>query len=150
MRRYGRRKASGSGEEALYRLTPLPARGVITGDFTRPGTRQVLRWAHQEGELLTRVHSPNLLVEFERFRRGVSANVEHDEIVDMGLPQKACCGESLGFMHLDSVSSQDGGAYLARSLKAVDEENFFVGENRATTQWRWAIHTIPPKRARPL
>jgi hypothetical protein len=114
-------KASGSGEKAIYRFTPLPARGVIAGEFTGPRPRQVLRWARQEGELLTRVSSPNLLVEFERFRRGVSANVEHDEIVDMGLPQKSRSGDLFSFMHLDRVSSQDGGTYLARSLAGVDE-----------------------------
>jgi hypothetical protein len=43
-------------------------------------------------------------------------------------------------MHLDSVTPQDGSARLARGLKAVDEENFFVGKNRAVTKW-WAIHT---------
>jgi hypothetical protein len=46
-------------------------------------------------------------------------------------------------MHLDSTTSQDGGACLACSLKAVDEEHFFV------TMW-WAIHTTLPKRARAL
>jgi len=140
---------SSCGQEALYRLSPLSARGVTRGDFTGPGTRQVPRGAHQEGELLTRVRSPNLLVEFERFRRGVSANVEHNEIVDMGLPQKSRCGEFLGFMHLDCVTSQDGSARLARSLAAVDEENFFVGKSQAATKW-WAIHMTLPKRARPF
>src|SRR5713226_8865397 len=90
-----------------------------------------------------------LTVEFQRFRRGVSANVEHDEIVDMGLPQKSRCGDLFSFMHLDSVTSQDGSAGFARSLKAVDEENFLVGKNRAVTTW-WAIHTTLPKPARPL
>src|SRR6266851_9553563 len=149
-RRFPGESVSSCGQEALYRLSPLSARGVTRGDFTGPGTRQVPRGAHQEGELLTRVRSPNLLVEFERFRRGVSANVEHHEIVDMGLPQKACCGEFLGFMHLDSVTPQDGSAYLAGCLAAVDEENFPVSKSRTAAQWRWAIHTTLPKRARPL
>ena len=78
----------------------------------------------------------DLLVEFERFRRGVSANVEHHEIVDMGLPQKACCGEFLGLMHLNCVSSQDGSAHLAGCLAAVDEENFPVSKRRTAAQWR--------------
>jgi len=90
-----------------------------------------------------------LTVEFQRFRRGVSANVEHDEIVDIGLPQKAGCGESLGFMHLDSVTSQDGSARLTRSLKAIDKENFLVRNNQAATKW-WAIHMTLPRRARPF
>jgi hypothetical protein len=143
------RKLSGSGEKALYRLTPLPARGVTSGDFTGPGTRQVPRWAYQEGELLLGTCVLGLLVEFERFPRGVSTNVEHDEIVHIGLPQKACCGESLGFMHLDSVTSQDGSARLARSPAAVDEENFFARKSRAATKC-WAIHRTLPKRARPF
>jgi hypothetical protein len=67
-----------------------------------------------------------LTVEFQRFRRGGSANVEHDEIVDMGLPQKSRSGDLFSFMHLDRVSSQDGGAYLACSLAGVDEENFLA------------------------
>jgi len=91
-----------------------------------------------------------LTVEFQRFRRGVSANVEHEEIVDMGSPQKSRCGDLFSFMHLNCVSSQDGGAHLASCLAAVDEENFLVGKSRAATQWRWAIHTTLPKRARPL
>jgi hypothetical protein len=45
-------------------------------------------------------------------------------------------------MHLDSVTSQDGSARIARSLRAVDEENFFVGKSRAA-KWRWAIHRTP-------
>src|SRR6266852_2051106 len=142
-------KASSSGQEALDRLAPLSSRGVIAGDFTGPGTRHVLWGPDQEDHSLPWVRRPNLLVEFERFRRGVSANVEHDEIVDMGLPQKSRCGDLFSFMHLDSVTSQDCSTRLARGLKAVDEENFFVGKNRAVATW-WAIHTTLPKRARPL
>src|SRR5216683_2929801 len=138
-------KASSSCQKPFDRLVPLSMRGIFASDFTGPGTRQVPRGAHQEGESLTRVRSPNLLVEFERFRRGVSANVEHDEIVDIGLPQKSRCGDLFSFMHLDSVSSQDCSTRLARGLKAVDEENFFVGKNRAVATW-WAIHTTLPKR----
>jgi len=67
----------------------------------------------------------------------------------MGLPQKSRGGDLFSFMDLDSVTSQDGSARLARSLKAVDEENFFVGKNRAVTKW-WAMHRTLPKRARPL
>ena len=67
----------------------------------------------------------------------------------MRLPEKSRSGDLFSFMHLDSVTSQDGGARLAGCLAAVDEENFFVGKNRAVTKW-WAIHTTLPKRARPL
>ena len=88
-----------------------------------------------------------LTVEFQRFRRGISANVEHEEIVDMGSPQKSRYGELFSFMHLDRVSSQDGGAYLARGLAGVDEENFLARKSRTTTKWWWVIHRTPPKRA---
>jgi len=42
----------------------------------------------------------------------------------MGLPQKSRGGNLLSFMHLDAVTSEEGGARFARSLAAVDEENF--------------------------
>jgi hypothetical protein len=142
-------KASGSGQEVLYRLSPLSARGVIAGDFAGPGTRQVDWRPDQKDESLPWVRCPNLLVEFERLLWGVTANVEHDEIVDMGLPEKSRSGDLFSFMHLDSATSQDGSARLAGCLAAVDEENSFPGKDRAATKWL-AIHTIPPKRARPL
>src|SRR5882724_4938876 len=90
-----------------------------------------------------------LTVEFQCFRREVSANVEHEEIVDMGSPQKSRCGDLFSFMHLDSVSSQDGSAHLAGCLAAVDEQNFLVGKSRAATQWRWAIHKDTPETSAP-
>jgi hypothetical protein len=89
------------------------------------------------------VRCPNLLGEFERFRREVSASVEHDEIVDIESPQKSCGGNLFSFMHLDCVTSQDGGAHLASCLAAVDQKNFFARESRTATQWRWAIHRTP-------
>ena len=52
-------------------------------------------------------------------------------------------------MHLNSATSQNGSARFARSLEAVDEENFFVSKNWAVTKW-WAKHTTLPKRARPF
>ena len=67
----------------------------------------------------------------------------------MRLPEKSRGGDLFSFMHLDAVSSQDGGARRAGCLAAVDEENFFVGKKPAATKW-WAVHTTPPKRARPL
>ena len=67
----------------------------------------------------------------------------------MRLPEKSRGGDLFSFMHLDAVSSQDGGAHLTRCLAAVDEENFFVGKKPAATKW-WAVHTTPPKRARPV
>src|ERR1700730_6932376 len=134
----------------LHRLSPLPARGVTSGDFTGPGTRQVLWGPGEEDDSLPWVRCPNLLVEFERFRRGVSAKVKHQEIVETGLPEKSRSRDLFSFMHLDSLTPEDRSAHLARSLAAVDEENFFVGKNRAATQWRRAIHRTPPKRARPF
>jgi hypothetical protein len=59
-------------------------RDIIDGDFIGPGTRQVLWRAEKEDEVLMGTPVHYLPVEFERFRRGVSANVEHEEIVDMG------------------------------------------------------------------
>jgi len=91
----------------------------------------------------------HLAVEFQRLVRRVSANVEHDEIVDIGLPEKSRGGDLFRFMRLDSATSQDGSAHLARSLAAVNEENLFPGKGRAVTKW-WAVHTTLPKRARPL
>jgi len=117
-------------------------RDIIDCDFIGPGTRQVLWRAEKEDEVLMGTPVHYLPVEFERFRRGVSANVEHEEIVDMGSPQKSRCGDLFSFMHLNCVSSQDGGAHLASCLAAVDEENFLVGKSRAATKW-WAIHRTP-------
>ena len=61
----------------------------------------------------------------------------------MRLPEKSRGGDLFSFMHLDSASSQDGGAHFARSLKAVNEENFLARKGRAATKWRWAIHRTP-------
>jgi len=105
--------------------------------------------ADEKDNLLVGAGLLDLLVEFERFRRGVSANVEHHEIVDIGLPQKSYGGNLLSLMHLDSATPQDRSAYLARSLAAIDQENFLIGKSRAATKWR-AIHRTLPKRARPL
>ena len=76
----------------------------------------------------------DLLVEFERFRRGVSANVEHHEIVDIGLPQKSCGGDLFSLMHLDSATPQDRTARFAGCVAAVDQENFLIGKSRAATK----------------
>src|SRR6266849_10098995 len=61
------KKASSSGQEALYRLAPLSARDIIDGDLIGPGTRHVLWGPDEEDEALSRVRCPNLLVEVERF-----------------------------------------------------------------------------------
>jgi hypothetical protein len=90
-----------------------------------------------------------LAVEFQRFLRGVSAKVEHQEIVDIGLPQKSCGRNLFSFMHLDSASSQDGNARLARSLAAVDEENFLPGKDRAATKAVGDTYDTPDTNTRP-
>jgi hypothetical protein len=126
---------------------PTVAQGVIAGHLARAGTRQVDWRPDQEDDSLASVRCPNLLAEFERFPRGVSANVEQHEIVDIELPEKSRVGNLFSFMHLDSVTSQNGSARFARSLAAVDEKNFLLGEKPAATKW-WAIHTTPPKCAR--
>src|SRR6266851_4894662 len=148
-RRFPGESVSSSGQEPLDCLSPLSARYIIDGDLIGPGTRQVLWRAEKEDEVLMGTPVHYVTVEFQRFRREVSANVEHNEIVDIGLPEKARCGDLFSFMHLDCVTSQDGSAGFARSLKAVDKENFLVGKSRAATKW-WAIHRTPPKRARPF
>jgi hypothetical protein len=68
----------------------------------------------------------------------------------MGLPEKSRGGELFGFIHFYSATSQDGSAYLAGGLAAVDQQNFLASENRAATKWWRAIHTTLPKRARLL
>ena len=67
------------------------------------------------------------------------------KVAFLRLPQQSRGRDLFSFMHLDCVSSQDGGTRLARSLAAVDEENFFLGKSRVATK-RWAIHMTLPKR----
>ena len=132
------------------RLSPLSARGVTRGDFAGPGTRQVRGRAEKEDEVLMGASVFYFAVKFQRFLRGIPTNVEHDEIVDIGLPKGARSVDLFSFMYLDCVTPQDGSAYFARGLTAVDEQNFLVGEKPAAAKWWWSIHWTPPKRARPL
>src|SRR5207245_8217175 len=104
--------------------------------------------ADEKDNLLAGAGLPDLLVEFERFRRGVSANVEHHEIVDIGLPQKSCGGDLFSLMYLDSATPQDRTARFAGCVAAVDQENFLIGKSRAATKW-WAIHGTPPETSAP-
>ena len=90
----------------------------------------------------------DLLVEFERLPRRASPNVEHYEVIYLELPKRSRCGDPFGSMLCNSMTPQDRGVYHARSLAAIDEENFLVIENRAAKGW--AIHRTLPKRARPL
>src|SRR6266849_75154 len=132
-------ETSRSGYEALDRLCPLSARGINAGDFTWPGARHV-RWRpSEEDDSLPWVRCPDLLVEFLHLFRGISPNVEHHEIVDIGLPEKSCSGDLFSFMHLDSLTSQHGSAHLARCLAAVDEEDSLA--TTIGTFWRWLKHS---------
>ena len=82
----------------------------------------------------------DLLVEFERLPRGVSPNIEHYEVIDIGLPKKSRCGDLFGSMHFDSMTPQNGSAHLTGSLAAINEENFLASKNRAATKRWWIIH----------
>ena len=88
----------------------------------------------------------DLLVEFERLPRGVSPNIEHYEVIDIGLPKKSRCGDLFGSMHFDSMTPQYGSAHLAGSLAAIDEKNF-LAKNRAATK-RWSIIHNPTSETR--
>ena len=77
----------------------------------------------------------NLLVEFEGFSGQIPADVEQYQIVRIWLPEKSRGGDVLGEMHLDTVTLQNGRAYVTGSLAAVNEENSFAVKNRATTKW---------------
>jgi hypothetical protein len=139
------KKASSRYQKPFDRLVPLSARDIIVGQLTRPCNRYVSWRPEEENEALTGTRVPDLLVELSRFFRGIAPNGEHEEIVETGSPKKSRGRDLFSFMHLDCVTSQDGSARLARSLAAVDEENFFVGKSRAATKW-WAIHMTLPKR----
>ena len=99
--------------------------------------------------MLPRVCCPNLIVEFSRVFRGIPPNIEHHEIVEIGLRQKSRSGDRFSFEYLDLATSQDGSARFAHSLRVVDEENSLARKMRVATKW-WATHKTPPKRARPL
>ena len=98
--------------------------------------------------MLVRARVPNLLTEFECVPGRVSANIEHDEPVDIRVPEKPCPGEVRGGMDFDSVTPQDASAHRAGSLAAIDKENFSARENRSTTK-RWLVHTTPPRTGAP-
>src|SRR6266576_2059097 len=111
--------ASGSGQESPDGRLPLSLRGINLAEFTGPCSREVDRWPDQKREVFFRTRVSNLLVEFECFSGQVSAHVEQYQVINIGLPQKACCPEALGLMDLDAVTPQDGGARLARRPTTV-------------------------------
>ncbi len=91
----------------------------------------------------------DLAVEFERLPGGVSPNVEHYEVIDLGLAKKSRCGDLFGRVHFDTMTPQDTRAHPTGSLAAIDEENFLVIEDRAAKGW-WLVHLALPKLERPL
>jgi hypothetical protein len=100
--------------------------------------------------MLVRARVPNLLTEFGCVPGRVSANIEHDEPVDIRVPEKPCPREVRGGMDFDSMTPQDASARLAGSLAAIDKENFLAVANRSATK-RWgAMHTTPLRLERPL
>ena len=126
-------KRNAAIETVAYKRNVPGAVSALTNDERHPQSRGD-EIDSPDNDSLPWVRCPNLLVEFERFRRGVSANVEHREIVYVGLPQKSRGGDVFSFMHFDVVTSQDGGARLAGCLAAVDEENPFA--MKIGTNWR--------------
>jgi hypothetical protein len=127
----------------------LSTRVFTDGDFTGPRKRQIRWGTYEKDDTLLGTFGLDLLVEFERLPRGVSANIEHDEVIEIGLPKKSRCGELVGGMHFDSMTPQDARAHVACSLTAIDEENFLAIENRAAKGW-WLVHPAPPNLERPL
>lgn len=89
-------------------------------------------------------------VEIERISREMSTNIQQDQIVELGSPQKPRSREILGDMHLDAVTLQDACAHVAGKLVKIDEENFLVIENREATKWWWLVHPVHPRLARVL
>ena len=142
-------RLSSSGEEASDGFSPLSTRVFTDGDFTGPRKRKIGWGPNEKNNLLPGTGLLNLLVEFERLSRGVSPNVEHDEVIEIGLPRKSRCGELVGGMHFDSMTPQDRSTRVAGSLAAIDEENSLVIENRAAKRW-WLVHPALPKLERPL
>jgi hypothetical protein len=122
----------------------LSTRVFSDGDFTGPRKRQIRWGTYEKDDTLLGTSVLDLLVEFERLSRGVSPNVEHYKVIDLGLPKKSRCGELVDGMHFDSMAPQDRSAHVACSLAAIDEENFLAIENRAAKGW-WLVHPAPPK-----
>jgi hypothetical protein len=100
--------------------------------------------------MLVRARVLNLLTEFECVPGRVSANIEHDEPVDIRVPEKPYPREVRGGMDFVSMTPQDASARIAGSLAAIDKENFLAVANRSATK-RWgAMHTTPLRLERPL
>ena len=135
-----REGTSGGCQKTLNGLSPLSGRGIFGDDFTGPSKRKVGCGPNEKGNSLPGTCLLDLLVEFERLPRGVSPNIEHYEVIDIGLPKKSRCGDLFGSMHFDSMTPQNGSAHLAGSLAAINEENFLASKNRAATKRWWIIH----------
>jgi hypothetical protein len=127
----------------------LSTRVFSDGDFTGPRKRQIRWGTYEKDETLLGTSVLDLLVESERLSRGVSPNIEHYKVIEIGLPKKSRCGDLVDGMHFDSMTSQDRSTRVAGSLAAIDEENFLAIENRAAKGW-WLVHPALPKLERPL
>jgi len=141
---------SGSGQEALHCLFPLPRLLFCVRGLVRPGKGQVDRRADEENDTLVKTRFLDLLVEFKCLSGKMSTHVEQYQVVDIGLPEKSCRLQAIGGMNLDVVTPQNDRSHVERRLVSVDEENFLPGKNRAATKWWRAIHTTLPKLERAL
>ncbi len=141
---------SGSGQEALHCLFPLPRLLFCVHGLGRPGKGQVDRRADEEGDTLVKTRFLDLLEEFKCLSGKMSTHVEQYQVVDIGLPEKSCRLQAIGGMNLDVVTPQNDRSHVERRLVSVDEENFLTGKNRAATKWWRMIHTTLPKLERAL
>src|SRR5712691_3948827 len=94
---------SGSGQEALHCLFPLPRLLFCVRGLVRPGKGQVDRRADEENDTLVKTRFLDLLVEFKCLSGKMSTHVEQYQVVDIGLPEKSCRLQAIGGMNLDAV-----------------------------------------------
>src|SRR5947208_3001739 len=74
----------------------------------------------------------------------MSAHVEQDEAVQIGLPQKSRRLEAVGRMDLDAATPQDASSHVAGRLVTVNEENSLPSKIRTATR-RWTKHGKLPE-----
>lgn len=117
----------GSGRcQSPDRLRPLLRSLIFGHHFFGPPKREVDWRSDQEGEALSRTRTLDLAVEFERLSGKMSANIQQNQVVNIGLPKKPRSGESLGGMYLDAMTLQNPDPHVARRLVPVDEEDFLT------------------------
>jgi len=63
----------------------------------------------------------------------------------MGSPQRSPSLEVVSRVDCNAVTLQDASAHLTSAMVGIDEENFLVIANRATTKRRWLAHADLPK-----